>query len=437
MNNEERLIQERLSGIGLPDDLVETALADEPGPSAEAVARMKARALQMAAGGPAHALSPAPVPRSRWYRWPAVAAAALLLALAAAGPDRVTAAMQSIRAYIPGFGVQRAESFLLYAPDTVRVAYRGGTIEVPGLMATPDRVTLRLLLRGMDQWGPGRTRLETESGRALNGLRSAGVGGASYQEQWLTFAGPVDSRTRSLVLVIEDGENALRIPIPLVPAAGENPLESFGPSATATGLRVAARAETGSDRTAITLLMISETQLVDGLPRPASDAIQGTLSAPGWESSLTQESAGLGQMRTATAGPLPAGVGQVRLTLRSILVAEEGEGQIEIPNRSGPIDRTVRLGRWEVKVTRAERDGNRLKLFLDLGPDGPASLHGIAEIGLVKGPSVVGIATSAESGRLEWFELSDLPESESVTVRFRYPEVRLQGPWVFDLGVQR
>lgn len=431
MSSEERKFQKRVAPLGVPDDLPEVALADEPGPSPEMVARMRARVLEQAAG------VRRPAGRA-WYRWAAAAAAVALVAVVAAGPSRVMAKMAGLLSFVPGFGMQQADSFLLYSPSPVQVAYKGGTVEVPGLMATGDGVTLRLIMRGYETWGPtGKPRLEDESGRSLGDASASGVARPGYWEQWLTFRGGVDEKTQALNLVLQDGDAELRIPVPLVLADGENPLAKFGPSVQAHGLSVAAQVHARSDTTEVSLLLQGEAPLAEGLGRPTPWALKGRLSGDGWETVITQESAGLGQMRTLSAESLPAGVDLARLAVDQLIVAEEGSATLTIPTSAGPVNQKVRLGRWDLGVTHTERSGDVLRVYLDLGPEGPESLHGIWEISLAGEPSSVAFGAGAEGERMAWFELKLLRESESVTLQFKHPEVRVEGPWVIDVPVRR
>ncbi|HYF78118.1 MAG TPA: hypothetical protein VD973_13340, partial [Symbiobacteriaceae bacterium] len=345
----------------------------------------------------------------------------------------------NLLSYVPGFGMQQTGTFLLYAPRPVEKAYNGGTIEIAGLMATEQQVTARVVLRGYGEWSPSRIGLETEAGRSLDRGNAGGMGGGGYQEQWLTFTGTVDGRAQSLTVVVEDGTSLVRIPVPLVAATGESPLEQFGPSAVVNGLRVAARVQASGDRTGVSLLLMGEDPFVDGPGRPAYEAVAGSLTAPGWTGSLTQESMGLGQMRTVTAfGTLPDNVGQVQLTVDRILVAEQGEARLTIPTAPGRVDQVVRLGRWDVTVTHTEQVGDALRIHLDLGPAaGPAALFRVGAVTAPGEPSVVEEFWAPERRQQTWVDLKLQRQTEKVTLQLEHPEVLIAGPWVLDLPVDR
>lgn len=432
MNSRERQLHEQLAPLGMPNDLVEVALKDEPGPSAETTARMKVKVMQRALRSQR--------PARPWYRWSLVAASAAALVVFAIGPSQVTARMQALLSFIPGFGMQKAESFLLYTPKPIQLEYRDGTVEIPGLMATSDQVSVRLVMRDYDQWGDltRNVRLEDEAGRSLSGPSTSGVGEHHYWEQWLTFSGRVDPRTRTFTLVVPDGETELRIPIPVVSASDQNRLENFGPSATANGLVMSAQVQAYIDRTQVMLLLLGDFPLAEGLGRPTPEAVEGRLAITDRESTLIQENSGLGQLRTLRTETLPAGAGQVRLTVQSVIVAEEGGAQLTIPAAPGPVNQTVRLGRWDLTVTHTEGNGDKLRVYLDLGPEGPVTLHGVWDISLASESGAIwsGVSLPSENGRLSWFDLEHSQQSKTVTLQFRHPEVRFEGPWVIDVPVQ-
>lgn len=438
MTDDEKRLQAQLAPLGLPDDLVEIALKDAPALAPEALARIRKRTLDRAAGGDR-------VPVQRKPRRLAVWAAAAALALVAVGttavvgPDQVWARFMQ---YVPGFGTRDAGEATLAAERPVRVEEGGKWVEVRGLMAGEQGISVRVATHGVPLslanvlLEAGGTQVPMTSGHYSTG------GGQDY-EGWLwTPENNLSTDLRSVAVLVRDGTREWRIPLALVPGSQLVAIEQFGPSATVSRYRLAARLTAYENRTALTVLtgapageMVIE--LGRNFPDMAADRPL-TLSAPGWEREPGSRGDTLDETWEFETDSLPAGAESVRLTVPAVEVRQTGQAKVRLPVATGDVNQTVQVGDWPVTITRTEDlGGGSLKLWFDLGPAGTRYLTGL---GLVKqGGREVSRSWKVDEvhGQMEWMVIDLKPGAKSVMLTLGEPHIVVEGPWVIDLPVSQ
>ncbi len=431
-------INKRLGGLGLPDDLVDVALADEPGPTPEAVERIKQRALARAMAQPVGA----PKARRRPTIWLAAAAAALLLAFGVVGPARVIAAVQQLLAYVPGFGLQERGAVQLAAEQTVREVRGDQAVEVLGLQASEQSVSVRFKTRGfvIDK---EQVSLVDDSGQPLaSGAHSlmTAYGVENIAEGWFTFAWPGNPEAKQFTLIIA-GEPEWRVAIPVVPSAGLAGLEQFGQTVTANGYTFAGRLLAGEDQTEIVLLArgvepgsrISRLGTYWGdLPATRMPSLQA-----GDQTLPLDEDGSAGDMRRLIAGPVPAGIDRVTLSIPVMKVMERGKASIRLTVADQDLNQRMEFGEVGLTVTRTEVIDGMLRIYADPGPRAPVifGTYGLLEL---DGKPVSSSAEHDEAtGLIQYFEVEIPVGAKSMTLTMHDPTIFVEGPWILDLPVER
>ncbi|MGE5676171.1 MAG: hypothetical protein ACM3XM_20210, partial [Mycobacterium leprae] len=116
-------------------------------------------------------------------------------------------------------------------------------------------------------------------------------------------------------------------------------------------------------------------------------------------------------------------------------VTEPGEAQFTVALVTGPLDKVVHLGRWDLRLTHSDWDGKTLRIYVGLGPTGSQYLAGF---GQVESPQLSGWHSLADSsGRMEFFDFEPPPGAKSVAVKLGRPTVVIEGPWQVSVPVQR
>jgi hypothetical protein len=490
MENDGRQLEEQqLALLGLPDDLPETALRDAPAPGADALARIKARTFAKAG------VRPVPFEgRStrRILRWGLAAAAILALAVVSAfgamGQKGIWAAFTR---FVPGFGLTPEQSVSLSAPQPVRMERGKAWVEVQGLVVANGYVTARVRAEGVVL---ARTRFEheslvsvvTEKGDVLKKW-SWGVGGSGDDDPngagEFEFVGPIPAESRKVFLVVKDtSEWRLEIPLvpteqlpsvepfvpqppasPSAPSSGNAgaPAQTFGPSATVGPFRLSARVTPSDGRTAVTIVAQSSNgALVEGL---MGEGLQPaiTLSVGDWKT--VPESAdgikiGGEQLWNFTAAPLPSGATSVVVKIPRLWVIEPGEATVRLKIADAPLNETIQLGRWPVRLVRTELEGG-LRLWGDAGPGqvmqdaAGKHLDYLSTFGSFEVSG--GNGGGGRRGRQDPFYAGEkrpdpqlmyvefpvpgpsASDSNTVTVTLRNPNVWIQGPWVMTVPLTK
>lgn len=432
MTAEEKDLQEQLAPLGLPDDLDGVVLQRGPAPDPQAVERIRQMTLARVTAPPANK------PR-RAAIW-AAAAALVLISLgitATVGPAQVWARFLN---YVPGFGAREHSEVTLAAARPVRVDQSGRWVEVRGLMADNRGISLRLTTMGVPI-DFERVSLETPDGKSLV-LRSGNysTGGQNYDGWFWLQDGRLDPTARSVTVVVR-GDPDWRIPLDLVPGSELQALDQFGPTATVQGYRLAARLHSYADRSDLTVLSAGpDGTRVIGLGRSFRDLPANrplTLSAPGWDSEPSSRGGTALELWHYEAGPVPGGVESVRLTVPAIEVQVQGKGRVTLDVATGPVEKTVQVGDWPVRIIRTEVVGDGLEIWVDPGPAGPQYLDSFRFER--KGMPVPGAwRVNAVSGRLEWISIPLEPgEKKRVTLTLVAPRIVVEGPWVIDVPANR
>lgn len=453
--NEERDLQEHLAPLGLPDDLPEVALGQVPRPDAAALARIKARALARAraregAPGQPHALAvtPAPgptaapnptrpaVPRRRWT-W-AVAAALALAALTTVALPVPRQVLARFLQFVPGFGAREAGEAQWAAARPVRLERNGQWVEVQGLVAGKGTLTVRLSSLGVPLTFDN-VYVEDGAGRryALTGGSTSNNSEGDYDASlWIRgdFAQP--GRTVTVGVL---GNPDWRLTVDLVPGDQLLAVDQFGPSATVKGYTITGRLESGETLSRVNLLTRSSREGARVFNLGWSDR-PVTLTAGGAqpELRLTAHATELIQFETA---PMPPGVTEATLTIAAITAEEPGEALLQLPPVTGPVNRTIQLGRWSLRILRTElvEESGRphLRVFVDPGPDGPESLIAFTE--LREGDRLLDWSRHYDpvTQRMDSFLIEVSQGAGTLTYTIASPLVRVEGPWTLPLPVHR
>ena len=437
--NEERDLHERLAPLGLPDDLPEVALRQGPAPDAAALERIKARALARAAEASAPtAVSHAPTPR-KMRRWPrALAAAVAVIALTVVAVPGSRQALARFLQFVPGFGAREAGAVRWAAVRPVRQERNGAWVEVAGLMAGPDGVTVNLRTAGV----PIDFRtvfLEDGAGHRIP-LASGSWSTNSEQtyDGWLTAQGSFTPDGRAVTVVIE-GAQPWRVPLNLVPGDQLQGMDQFGPTATAGGYTIAARVTAEASRSRLDVLVRSTREgarveaLGQSVPRRPM-----TLTTPDWTDLPRPKEAGRSELFQYEAAPLPPGANQATLTIPVIEVSEPGEGKVSLPATAGTVGQTVTIGRWSLKLLRTEQVNDELRVYVEPGgAGGPEYLWAFDELKVNGQSDSWSRYHSPETGRLVWFAFRPPQGARSVTLTLGRPQVAVTGPWTLTLPVNR
>ncbi|HLN61260.1 MAG TPA: hypothetical protein VK464_06860 [Symbiobacteriaceae bacterium] len=436
--NEERELQQQMAPLGLPDDLTEVALRQGPAPDAAAVARIKARALARAAEASAPTtVRHAPTPH-KMRRWPrALAAAAALIALTVVAVPGSRQALARFLQFVPGFGAREAGTARWAAARPVRLERNGAWVEVAGLMAGADSITVNLRTGGVPidfqnvfvEDGAGH-RIPLASG-------SWSTNSEHTYDGWLTAQGSFTPGGRAVTVVIE-GAQPWRVPLNLVPGDQLLGIDQFGPTATVGDYTMAARLTAEADRSRLDVLVRStrEGARVEALGQSVPHRPM-TLSTPDWTDLPRPQEAGRSELFQFAAAPLPPGAAEATLTIPAIEVSEPGEGKVTVPAAAGPVDQTVNIGRWSLKLLRTEVAEDQLRVYVEPGGAGPEYLWAFGELKVNGQSGSWSRYHSPETGRLVWFAFQPPQGARSVTLTLGRPQVAVTGPWTITLPVQR
>jgi hypothetical protein len=431
----EREVEERLAGIGLPDDIDEVLLAGGATPDAAALARIRQMTLTKAGAGRA------PVRRRPWRQriW-AVAAAVALVAVSATvalGPSAVLARLLS---YVPGLGLRDPSAVRLAAAEPVRLTRGAQWVEVRALLADEQGVTLNLYASG--------AHLSVENAVLLDGgeavkPKSASVATSSNPESegWYFFEHKLDGGVRRVGLMVE-GADPWRLEVPLVPGDQLIPADQFGPSTTVNGYTIAARARPAEDRLDLSLL-------VQGAPAGTRITSLGRNFGALPATRLMEVTAGgrpltavpgdggvMGELWLRSFAPVPAG-STVTVTVPALEAEEPGETRVRLPVTGGPVNREVTLGRWKLTLLRVEPDEGGIRVYVDLGPHLATSLAGFAGLEAGGRATSWGYQSDEQTGRMTWFHVpQEALGKGSVTLTLKRPTVVIEGPWVIEVPVQ-
>ncbi len=478
--SEDRVLDQFLEAIGLPDDFSETVLALEPEPTAETLQRIKKRTLARVSQAP-------PYRRRALFKRAssALTAAAVILLFTAAlavawvGPERVWAGMQRMLTLVPGFGLVEKgeqEEWVLFARQKVRVEGGGGFVEVSGLLANPHYTGLQLYIEGLPGYvshpDPQVDKKKEEDWQADHDARwenylhlylldDAGTrydlppdaprflgGGGAVNQAWLQFP-PLDRAARQVTLVVPlEGRETLRVEVPLTILEDGAGWDSCGASSIEKDITVSAAA---FDYTGIWIALSVHlnnrrgTVVELGRHFPGLPADQPlTLTGPGGQQ-YSPQLRGWGEMPQnyfeLYFEELEDGENQVQLIVPLLQIREEASAKVKVnvPVIDSPedLDLAVTLGRFDLKLTRAEKicDGDQdyLRLYVDLGPAGTETLEGFT----LSGNQSWGCTFDRETGRIQYLEIPLKGNPSRVTLTLADPVYSLIGPWILDLPVQR
>lgn len=448
-----------LTGLGLPDDLPEIALDDLPAPDAAAVARIKARTLQLALAVERQPIEPdlthPQLPRAvrrRVPRWAVAIAALLALVLLVSAVPPVRAAVRQLLTFVPGFGLREASTFSLAAAGTVEIERDGITVAVRGLVADEKSIVAAITVDGIIPLPTDAPYLEDASGhRYTSGpgsVLTAGGHGDGWMQAWLSFQPPLPVDLREVTVVIP-GTPDWRLNVPLVPAADLTALEQFGPTATANGVTMAARAEASADTTKVTLLvqgLPADTSL-NCLGRMMSDlpaAREPELVTPdGHRLPLRATYSSSTGLRELTAGVAARSQATVSIPVIRLSKSVSAKAHVPVPafGSSLSLDTEVKVDRWTVRLTRVEACEESpghpiLKVWVDPGPTEALMLADVGPISVDGKPSSSSTQINGETGRIVWFAVA-LPDKRSAEIGFSRVDLELAGPWEITVPVGR
>lgn len=448
-----------LAGLGLPDDLPEVALVDVPAPDPASVERIKARTLALALApetGPVAVMAPRPqsprTVRRRLPRWAIAVAAVVALAVLAASVPPVAAAVRHLLTFVPGFGVRESSTFSLAAAQTVEVQRAGIIVAVHGLVADETSTVASITVDGIIPLPADAPYLEDAAGRRYasggGSVLTAGSGSDGWMHAWLSFQPTLPADVRQVTVVIP-GAPDWQLTVPLVPAADLAPLEQFGPTATANGVTIAARAEDSRPGMDISLL-------VQGLPEGTSLASLGRMmsdlpaarepeliTADGRRLPLHTTYSGNGglyELGTDSAAGSQATVSVPVLRL-SKWVSAKARVPVPVTGSSEQINTEVMVGDLAVRLTRVETcmgdDGSpMLKVWVDPGPVETLMLTDLGPISVNGKLSSSTTRLDAETGRIIWFTVG-LPSGRAAKIEFTRVELELAGPWEISVPLPK
>lgn len=443
-----------LNGLGLPDDLPETALAHTPGPDPAAAERIRARAIRLAMtdpGEPLRSSPPAPhVVRRRAAGWmKAVAAVVALVILATAVPP-VRAAIKELLKYVPGFGAGGADTIGLAAAHPVEAEQNGITLVVRGLLVDDKSTTVALSADGPANPSPETTYLEDAQGRRY-ACRGGFVGtSAAFMQGWLTFE-PLPTQTDKVTLIVP-GEPGWRLEVPLVSAANLTALEQFGQTTTAAGVTMAARAQYRDGRADVTLLFqgLPSGMILHELGRYMGESpvtrVAELVTVDGRRLPLHTAYSPEAPLRDLSADGVTGDRATISVPLLTLRKSFAETVSVPIPAFGAPATLSIplRVDRWTAHLTRAEvieetpgEPGTRvLRVWVDLGPSGAYTLTNLRVSSINGQPCSAMGEMSAETGRLAWFSVA-LPSGQDAVVGFDQLEAELAGPWEVSVPLDR
>ncbi|NLI70424.1 MAG: hypothetical protein GX364_06145 [Firmicutes bacterium] len=480
VRSEDRVLDQFLEAIGLPDDFSETVLAREVEPTAETLQRIKKQTLARVPQAPHRRRRPL------FKRTPSALTAAVILlftatlAMAWVGPERVWAGVQRILTLVPGFGLvdkEEQDEWVLFARQKVRVEGEGGFVEVSGLLANPHYTGLQLYIEGL----PGyvshpepqvEKKVEEKKRQADHDARwesylhlylldDAGTrydlppdaprflgGSGAGNQAWLQFP-PLDRATRQVTLVVPlEGGETLRAEVPLTILEDEADWNSCGTSSTEKDITVSAAAfDYTSIWIAISVHLNDRKGRVVELGRyfpglPADQPL--TLTGPGGRQ-YSPQLRGQGGMTQnyfeLFFEGLEDGENQVQLTVPLLQIREKASAKVKVgvpvSSSQEDLDLAVTLGRFDLKLTRAEKicygDQDYLRIYVDLGPAGTETLEEFT----LDGNQSWGCTFDQETGRMRYLEIPMKGNPSRVTLTLADPVYSVIGPWVLDLPVQR
>ena len=430
-------LDQRLAGLGLPDDLLEVGLKDGPTPTHAAVERIRQRALAKAVARPIP--RPDRPRRSRlWILTAAVILAAIGL-ITAAGPGNVLADVKRLLTVVPGLGARDPREVRLALEAPVRLERGDRWAEVRGLAITDGQATLRLTSRDVPL--EGNVFLEDATGRrepARPGPSgSAGSrSGETYYDITYYFTGPFPAAPQLTVVIT--GQETWRIPVTLVHAESLTTLDQFGPSALQHGYTVTASVTSAPDHSEVTILLSPPEPgaRVNSLNSFPGIRWQPALRHGNWSTTLRSDLVESGDLQHLKGEPIPPGVDRVTLTIPAIDILVPGEGQVELPVCNGAIGQTVRLKDWEMELERAEVRDGQMKVWVSMGAHDSVELAAFNRLE-VNGAWVPGIFISGSTLRLQTFEFPVPEGADTVHLTMKDLTVRLHGNWSLELPVRR
>jgi hypothetical protein len=428
----ERKVEEHLAGIGLPDDIDDVLLARGATPDAAALERIRQMTLAKVGAGRA------PVRRRTWRQrvWAAAAAVALVAvgATVALGPAEVLARLLS---YVPGLGLRDPAAVRLAAAEPVRLTRGAQWVEVRALLADEQGVTVNVYASGANLTVENAVLLD--GGEAVR-PKSASVATSSKPESegWYFFEHKLDAGVRRVGLMVE-GTDPWRLEVPLVPGDQLIPADQFGPSATANGYTIAARARPAEDRLDLSLLVQGAPAgtRVTSLGRyfgamPATRLLEAATGGRPL-TAVPGDSGVMGELWLRSFEPVSAG-STVTVTVPALEAEEPGEARVRLPVTEGPVNREATLGRWKLTLLRVEREEGGIRVYVDLGPHLATSLAGFS--GLEAGGRAIswGYQSDEQTGRMTWFHVpQEALGKGSVTLTLKQPTVVIEGPWVIEV----
>ncbi|MCW3491660.1 hypothetical protein [Dethiobacter alkaliphilus] len=140
-----------LEKMGLPDDLPEIALANDPGPSAESIQRIKDRTMKQISEAKEDSSQKRRHAGIRRFKIIAAVAAVLAVVIISIGPMQVVAGIKNVFHFVPGFGLveNEKEGFTLVAAENITAEHQNGYLEVTGLVAQSHATYLNFALHGI------------------------------------------------------------------------------------------------------------------------------------------------------------------------------------------------------------------------------------------------------------------------------------------------
>lgn len=449
---------ELLQPGGIPDDLPEAALESGPRPTSRVIARIKDMTMKKVSTiKPYPRKSDEPVlPASNKFRWTWAAAAVLVMALiitAALGPRQVVAGIRGMLKYIPGIGLREAGQVTLVMEKRIKIRHGEMELEVRGLMSDSKSTVIHLRAAGktyreetfINVKDGDLPYLEDESGRRYRHTSRSISSGSDTATAWISFE-PLASSVRQVVLNLPDHAGSAgtwRVEIPLVAGEALTAAEDFGPTVDLRGIAVTARAEAQPGETIVPLLVrVSQAgAVVEEVGRYTSTQAAQTPTLrddEGKEYPYLPDNSKISgtpyELRELYFPPVNPEAGPVRLSIPLVRIREQGRVKVTLPvPENGPVelDRTIQLGRFSLKLVRAEQIGGQVRIYVDPGPNSNEALESFSLEFKESGSWMY--EADEQTGRMVYFQVGVQPGQKKLNLTLKDPVVTVTGPWELDL----
>ncbi|MHB1418389.1 MAG: hypothetical protein ACYCX4_02200 [Bacillota bacterium] len=455
-NEDERELMAILEQAVLPDDLSANVLQKGVHPSAEAIARIKQRALSNAIPGSANAASEQLVTQTSHgkftrKRWLWTVAAVLVLAFsitALTGPQKVLAELKGFIRFVPGFGLMASDQVTLSIDAPIKVKKGQFSLEVAGLVADSQHTILHLLISGI-VFDPRNVEdapylLDPTGHRYLQVSSNASIAGNKDMEAWLAYD-PLPAITREVKLVVPSLSGLTEqweVAIPLVPSESLRSAEQLGPTVTRQKIAVTGMASFNPEESNITLLVTTNEPgaLIHEIGRYTSTAANREVTLKDNNgTSYIQDRHGIipANPWELVFSPVKADIDTATLNIPLIIVQERGEAKVTIPiaNEEVELNKEVRLGRFILILRRAKLIDGQLQVWVDAGPEGEETLQSFS-FELPRGTSSWMSKQKEYNAQMEYFAVPVSPGQRSLTLTIKDPVVAIKGPWELTFPVK-